>query len=153
MKERGNKGFSQECTGVYSSLENHGMWKNTSAATVSHLEGLIRNRAATGCGTGPSELWSDPRLLLGLTSHVATFAKTHFLAPRLKSGVPRSKAQMKRTLSGSAVGAVSETGTGAGWGITTAPKAFVGDLFQHKRGGMREIKKDREWREEIKANR
>lgn len=36
------------------------------------------------------------------------------------------------------------------------PKAFVvaaGDLFPHKRGGMREIKKDREWREEIKANR
>lgn len=29
----------------------------------------------------------------------------------------------------------------------------VGDLFQHKREGMREIKKDREWREEIKANR
>lgn len=87
---------------------------------------------------------------------LAMFAKTHFLAPRLKSGVPRSEARLERTLSGSAAGAVAETGTGAGRRTTTAPKAFVvavGDLFQHKRGGMREIKKDREWREEIKANR
>lgn len=51
--------------------------------------------------------------------------------------------------------AVAETGTGAGWRIKTAPEPFMvaaGDLFPHKREGMREIKKDREWREEIKAN-
>lgn len=105
------------------------MWKNTGAATVSHQGGLIRNRAATrlwdrtlGTSVGPAVVGSgQPRMSLRLQKH--TFW--------------RRGSSLERTLSRSAVGAVAETGTGAGRKITTAPKAFVvamGDLFPHKRG-------------------
>lgn len=120
---------------------------------VSHPQGWMGKRAPTVSGLPKLSLdsvWSSDRPLVSprLQKHArAAFGKS---GPRLESCDPRLRLN---SLSGSAP-AVAETGTGAGRGEKDGSRAFVGGvggLFQHKRGGMREIKKGREWREEIKA--
>ena len=128
-------------------------WRSTACgkhfpATVSHLEGLIRKRAAPVSGPGPSQLLADAVCL-----HFCKNTSKQLLAKWLMDEALRSEAGLDQTLSGSAAGCCVDRNRR--WvEDKDGPRAFVdgvGDLFKHKREGMREIKEDREWREEIKS--